>query len=165
MSIDNAKDRTEYKIGRLIYIQKELTWADDKKLVKLYNSVSGIAFRNEEIKLSDLQPLLSKYNLLDAFFGIILSPKITALYLISFKWIDYLFRKKISINKATNTQIGQIFSDFFLLNRKFVNKLNDLLKSLDLIASTHEKTEKKKIVKLSENLSTLKSQEKVSSTG
>lgn len=136
-----------YKIGRISYSQGELTWGQDKALVKLYNSVSNSGFKSAELRLKDLQPLLTKYGLLDKFFGIILKPKFNLVYLLSFKWITYFSQGKIELDAASNSQIGQIFSDFFLLNKKFVNKLTEYMSTLGLIAT---ETEKMRLVKKAE---------------
>ena len=158
-------ENIEYKIGHIIYIQGELTWAQDKALIGIYNSVSNKAFKNEELKLKELQGLLMKYNLLNHFFGIILKPKITLTFILSLKWIKYLFKKQISLNVATNSQIAQIFSDFFLLNKKFVNKLTELTNALGLIATQAQVMKEQKNKQQSEKDSTLKNQAKILSIG
>lgn len=129
----------EYKIGGIRYIQGELTWANDKRLVELYQKVQSGALQNEELKLKDIKNLLVKYNMLDRFLAIILTPKIGIKYLFSMKWIQYHFYKRISLDAATNTQLAQIFDDFFLLNRTFATKLKELGKVLGLIVTEVEK--------------------------
>ena len=133
----------EYKIGGIEFLQSELTWKNDKKLVRLYGKVQSAAFKNEELKLKDLQPMLAKYKLLPRFFAIILQPKLSIRYIISFKWIPYLLGK-VNLDQFTNSEISQIFKDFFLLNQKFAMQLGELANALGLIASEAEnkKTEK-----------------------
>lgn len=128
-------EKFDYKIGGIVFEQTELTWKQDKQLVQLYNKVSSAAFKNEELKLKDLQPLLVRYNLLNHFFGIILRPRFSVRFLISFKWFKYYIFKQLNLDNATNSKIGQIFEDFFLLNQAFGNKLKELGKALGLIAT------------------------------
>jgi len=127
-------ERFDYEIGGIKYEQTELTWKKDKKLIALYNRVHSAAFKKEELRLKDLQPLLVKYNLLNRFFGIILRPKITFKYILLLKFIPY-WMGIINLEDATNTQIAKIFEDFFLLNQKFGIKLKELGNALGLIAS------------------------------
>jgi len=133
-------ERSEYRIGHLTYFQEELTYGQDKKLLKFYNSIRNKSFKNEELKLKDLPEILEKYNLLDSFFGILLKPKWNLVYLLSFKWIRYLLYGQIAIDKAKNTEIGEIFNDFFLWNRKYVTILKEYLNTLGLTAIAMEKT-------------------------
>jgi hypothetical protein len=132
-------EKQSYKIGRITYTLSELTYGQDKALVCLYNSVKNSAFKNEELRLKDLPDLLAKYNLLDKFFGIILNPARNFFFIFSFKWIKYYFRGEICLDRATNTQIGDIFNDFFLLNKKFGNILKEYMNTLGLIANEAEK--------------------------
>lgn len=127
-------EKFNYEIGGLKFEQTELTWANDKKLVSLYNKVHSAAFKKEELRLKDLQPLLIKYNLLNRFFAIILNPKITFKYIALLKFVPYWFGI-ISLEQATNTQIAEIFDNFFLLNQKFAMKLKELGNALGLIAT------------------------------
>lgn len=124
-----------YKIGGIEYEQSELTWKQDKRLVGLYNKIQSAGGQNEELRLKDVQILLAKYNLINRFFGIILRPRISFKYVISFKWIEYYLFKTITLESATNSQIGQIFRDFFLLNQAFAMQLKDWANTLGLIAS------------------------------
>lgn len=158
-------EKQEYKIGHINYSQGELTWAQDKSLLKIYNKVSSLAFRNEEIKIKDIQQLLAKYDLLDHFFAIILKPKINLFYIFSLKWIPYIFKRKISLDQATNTQIGQIFSDFFLTNKHILTKLTESLKVLGLVANQAEIMKKEKNAKPFAKPSTSPSQAKTSRAG
>ena len=131
-------EKFNYKIGGISYLQTELTWKNDKKLIALYGRVHSVAFKQEELRLKDLQPLLAKYNLLNHFFGIILRPQLSFRYIVSFKWASYRLGK-ISLDHATNSEIGQIFQDFFLLNRAFGTKLKEWANALGLIATEAEK--------------------------
>jgi len=127
-------EKMNYEIAGVKYEQTELTWQKDKKLIQLYNQIQSTAFKNEELRLKDLQPLLLKYNLLNRFFAIILKPKFGFKYLFSGKWISRL-TGSLNLDHATNSQIGQIFQDFFLLNQQFATKLKELGTALGLIAT------------------------------
>jgi len=133
-----------YKIGWIKYAQTELTWGQSKTIVRMYNSISDPAFKSEEIKLRDLKSLLTKYNLLDQFFAIILRPRWNVLFILSLKWIGYLFFKKISLNKAANSQVGKIFSDFFLMNQNLIQKFKEYGNALGMIAQVAETMKKEK---------------------
>lgn len=137
-------EKEEYKISGLTYYQTELTWKKDKQLIKLYNAVRKAASKTEELILSDLQPLLAKHNLLNKFFGIILRPKFTFRFVFSTRIFKYYIGGVINIDHATNTQIGKIFGDFFLLNKTYATKLNELMKALGLIATEAQKETKTK---------------------
>ena len=133
-----------YKIGWIKYIQSELTWGQSKKLIQMYNSITDSAFKSEEIKLMELRALLTKYNLLDRFFAVILRPRWSVFYILSLKWIPYLFFKKVSLNKAANSQVGQIFSDFFLMNQNLIQKFSEYGNALGMIAQVADQMKKEK---------------------
>ncbi len=133
-----------YKIGWVKYAQTELTWGQSKTLIRIYNSISDPAFKSEEIKLMDLKALLTKHNLLDRFFAVILRPCWSIFFILSLKWISYFFLKRISLNKAANSQVGQVFSDFFLMNQTLIQKLKEYGNALGMIAQVAEIMKKEK---------------------
>jgi len=133
-----------YKIGWLKYAQTELTWGQSKALIRMYNSISDPVFKSEEIKISELRALLTKYNLLDRFFALILRPRWNIYFVLSLKWIGYFFFKRISLNKAANSQLGRIFSDFFLMNQNLIQKFEEFGNALGIIAQVAETMRKEK---------------------
>lgn len=133
-----------YKIGRVTYSQEELTWGQDKKIVALYNKAMSKLSGNDNITLAAIPELLIKYDLIGEFFGIFLQPyKNMAWYMdrlkFYFKWILGRRRgtwKQLNMDAAGNKQIEQMFDDFFLLNRKLIEKLSSLGNGLSMIAKT-----------------------------
>ena len=102
-----------YEIRGIKYEQTELTWKKDQQVIALYNELTTGPFKDEEIRLNQLQPLLVKSGLLNKFYGVILDPVINIKFIISFKWVNYLIKGTINIDHAPNSTIGKIFNDFF----------------------------------------------------
>lgn len=127
-------DIFEYKVGRIKYIQQELTWGQDKKLIAMYQKMATPELKAEEFRMRDIPRILAKYNLVEKFMGIILSPVWTIRYLLSFKWVRYYLFKEIGIDSAANSVNRKIFEDFFLLNKDLVTKLTEFENVLALIA-------------------------------
>ena len=98
----------------------------------------------------ELRSLLTKYNLLDRFFAIILRPRWNVLFILSLKWIGYFFFKRISLDKAANSQVGQVFSDFFLMNQNLIQKFKEYGNALGMIAQVVETMKKEKSAGLKE---------------
>ena len=121
-----------YKIGRITYTQSELTLKKDFKLIEMYNSLISGPLKDQELRLKDLQVLLTRQNRLNYFFGIILKPKIDAAYIISFKWIGYA-RGMVAIGEISNSLLVKIFDDFFLFNKALITKLSELGNILELM--------------------------------
>jgi len=136
-------EKIKYKVGLITYSQGELELGQDIALVNLYNMIKDKSVSFGEMRIKDLPDLLAKHNLLNKFFGIILRPRWDIIYILSFKWVRYLLKNEIFLKRASNTQIGEVFNDFFLLNKKYVNILKEYLNTLGLIAA---ETEKMKIV-------------------
>lgn len=130
-----------YKIGSLKFQQKELTWGNDKKLLKIYSDLSAKnPFKDEELKLADIPVLIEKYNLVERFMGLILVPKFNLSLLFNpLTLISYYFSGKVYMDKAANSMLKQIWSDFFFLNRDVVNKLMELSGALDLMTRMTQK--------------------------
>ena len=114
----------EYKIGRITYFQTELNWKNDRKIFNLFRKF-GVLPDDTEVSAANLQEVLTKGDILGEFLGIILRPKKSLFYFLqSLKiWIlRHIFRRPIPspfvvADLAPNSLIGQIFNDFFLLNR------------------------------------------------
>ena len=129
-----------YKFGLIAYEQKELTWKQDKQIIEMINKLTRNALANgDNLQIGEIANLVLNNNLTDVFFGMILRPKITAVYILSFKWIRLLVTRRISVDQAPNSTIKKIFDDFFLLNKPLVNKLKQWLNSLDLVGTMAQK--------------------------
>ena len=115
----------QYKIGRITYTQSELTLKKDYQLIKMYNDLMGGPAKDEEIRLKDLQVLLTRHKKLNSFLGIILKPKFDIYFILSFKWIGYA-RGRIDIRHIPNSMLGKLFDDFFLFNKALMTKLTGL---------------------------------------
>jgi len=130
-----------YKIGRLKFQQKELTWGNDKKILKIYSDLSAKnPFKDEELKLADIPILIEKYNLMEKFMALVLVPKFSPMFLFlpSILW-DYYVMKRIYVDKAPNSTLKQIWKDFFFLNKDVVNKWMEFGGVLDLVTSINQK--------------------------
>lgn len=138
-------EKLKYKIGLLTYFQEELTFGQDARLINLYARMKNKSGELSQLRIKDLPEFLIKNNLMEKFFGIILKPKWNVFYLFSFAWFKYLLKGEIHLPGATNTQIGEIFEDFFLLNRKYVTILKGYLNSMGLIAAKMEETKMEKV--------------------
>jgi hypothetical protein len=123
----------KYKIGRLTYIQSELTLKKDYQLIELYNQLMKGPLKDEEIRLKDLQIMLTRHNRLEQFFKIILKPKYDFNYLFSFRWILYALGR-VNIANIPNSLLRKIFEDFFLFNKPLITKLTGLGNILELMA-------------------------------
>jgi hypothetical protein len=126
-----------YKIGNLTYYQTELTWEQDKKLIDLAKKAQVKLTANDKLTIGEIPGILSKHDLLSAFLSHVLKPKRG----ISYLW-DRIKRalrgnfERVSVNKATNTQIEKIFQDFFLLNRMLIERLSGVGELFSQIAGT-----------------------------
>ena len=126
-------DIEKYKIGRLIYTQSELTLKKDYQLIELYNQLMEGPLKDEEIRLRDLQAMLTRHNRLEQFFKIILSPKYDFNYIFSFRWIGYAMGR-VNIANIPNSLLTKVFEDFFLFNKPLITKLTGLGNILELMA-------------------------------
>ena len=123
-----------YQDGRTTYYQEELTYGQDKQLIKIYKFLKKRASKDEELQVRELQNLLVKHNLLDRFFGIVLKPVWDTWYVISFKWLSLFLTRRIAPKKLGNSQIRKFFEDFFLLNQTLVMLLSEYATALGWIA-------------------------------
>jgi len=135
---------TEYKIGKLTWTQSELTWGQDKKLMKKVAKLAKVLDGNEEIKFSELKKFLFKHDLMDVFWGLVLRPKYTLVYfiwrlitiLLFMVTLGFYSFKHTNIDLADGTTLDNMFDDFFLSNQKFMTKLSLYAGPLGLIAQT-----------------------------
>jgi len=133
---------TEYNIGSVKFIHDELTWAQDKALTRLVLKLSNLAGGDESLSMKDLPPILAKHDLLGEFWGIILHRKFNPGWILELPWrIWRLISLKqswnfVNLDPVTNTQLGEMFNDFFLINRPFMKKLSTFGNALGLIAQT-----------------------------
>lgn len=130
-------DKEQYKIGHLTYTQSELTLKKDYQLIELYNKLIEGPLKDEEIKLRDLQIMLTRHNRLEQFFRVILRPKYDIIYLLSFKWIAYA-RGRVNIANIPNSMLAKVFEDFFLFNKALITKLTGLGNILELMQTPTE---------------------------
>lgn len=124
----------QYKIGKITYYQDELNWQQDKQLTKLFKTaLDGMA--NENLTIDNALEMLLKYDLLDAFFSIILKPKKNIWYYLNIcknvarfpftgKW------QNVPFHTLKNSELRRIIDDFFLLNNWLVNQLSALAESI-----------------------------------
>ena len=142
---------------RLPYRIKELTWGQDKALTRLVVKLSAKAGESE-ITLKDLPKLLVRHDLLAEFFGIILTPQYwnPGFYLTRvkafFKWLaGRQSLRAVNVDHITNSEIEELFEDFFLRNKTFLTKLGNFGNALGLIAKTlmEEKKESVPAMKVS----------------
>jgi hypothetical protein len=139
----------EYKIGGITYVQTELTWGQDKAILKLLNRASGKFDGKEQLNVSakNAFELLSKYDLLGEFWGIVLQPKKSLPYYLHrgkfyLLWIFRIRRgspRQVDLSAASNSLIKEMFEDFFLLNKMLMKKLAGLNDVLNWIMNTMEK--------------------------
>jgi hypothetical protein len=128
-----------YKIGRIGFIHRELTWAQDKKLTGMIVKLSGKA-GGDQITLKHLPNILLKYDLMGEFWGIVLQRKINLWYFLElprrFLRIFSLKRsfKFVDLGGISNSGLGEMFTDFFSLNKAFMKKLSTYGNALGLIA-------------------------------
>lgn len=132
-------DMVTYKIGKLTFTQNELTWKQDKQLLKLANSFAGIADSNENIVIPRVFETLQKYDMLGVMLGIILQPKWDWRYCLYFAWqlLKLPFTRRIqwvNVDELSNTEIKEIKEDFFLFNKSVMKKLSDVSNALGWIA-------------------------------
>lgn len=132
-------DLVTYKIGKLTFTHNELTWRQDKQLLKLLNRFVNVADGDENILTPKLFELLQKYDLLDVLLGHILQPKWDVHYILYFtgQVLKFPFTWRISwvnVDDLSNSEIREIKDDFFLLNRSVMKKLNDVGSALGWIA-------------------------------
>jgi hypothetical protein len=147
-------EKSEYRIGKITYYQTELTWGQDKRIMELLNRASGKFNGSDQLKVSAKTAfeLLSKYDLLGEFWGIVLIPdKPLPYYFHRCKFLlGRLLKNKrgslreIDLSDAPNSLIKEMFDDFFLLNKLLMKKLSGLNSVLDLIAKTMETKENSK---------------------
>jgi hypothetical protein len=129
-----------YKIGKITYYQTELTWEQDKKLIGLAKQAQVKLSANDNLTIGELPGILQKHDLLAAFLTHVLKPRFGLWFM-----LDRIKRAlkgdfgRVSVNKATNTQIEKIFNDFFLLNRKLIEKLSGFGELFTQIAETEKK--------------------------
>jgi len=124
-----------YKIGRMIFTQRELTWGQDKALIELFKGAYD-RFRDDdniEFRVKEFFNLLLEKDLIRDFFKIILIPRRNLRY-----WLSRLRRREVSLKaeNLSNSQMEEIIVDFFFLNQKLMTKLSTLGGSLSLIAQT-----------------------------
>ena len=132
-------DLVTYKIGKLTFTQNELTWRQDKQLLKMLNQFVGVADAGENVLIPRMFETLQKYDMLGVMLGIILQPKWDWRYCVyvagqvlkyPFKWrIDW-----VNVDELSNSEIAEIKDDFFLLNKSVMKKLNDIGSALGWIA-------------------------------
>lgn len=133
-----------YKIGRVTYTQTELTWGQDKQIIALFAGAMGVIPDEEDLSLENLKTVLLRYDLMAEFMGIILKPKWDFAYLwnrtvMAIKIVTGKKRgslRQVDMTPAHNSEIGQIFEDFFLSNKQLVKKLSELDTALGLMVRT-----------------------------
>ncbi len=133
-------DHKEYRIGKVPFLHTELTWAQDKALTRLILKISNLAGRDNAISMKDLPRLLARHDLLGEFWGIILRRKFNLGWILELPhriWRLVSFKQSwnfVNLDPVTNTQLGEMFDDFFLINRPFMKKLSSFGNALGLIA-------------------------------
>ena len=131
-----------YRIGKISFLHSELTWAQDKALVQLIMKISRIAGEDEALSMKDLPRVLAKHDLLGEFWGIVLQRKVNFWFYVENLrriWRVLTFKQSwrfVNLDPVTNTQLGDMFDDFFLINKAFMKKLSTFGNALGLIAQT-----------------------------
>jgi len=128
-----------YKIGRMTFIQQELTWKQDKMLVKFLGKLVPQTDPEQNIpeKAGQWHDLLTRHNGLETFWGMVLIPRKNLAYLF---WrlgftILWLLRlrggpyRQVPMAKVTNSQQKQMFEDFFFFNKPVLSGLNEFVKA------------------------------------
>ena len=132
--------KKEYRIGRRTYYQKELTWGQDEKLIKLIEVLTGTG-GDEDLNIANLHNILLKYKMVDHFFYIVLWPKKNLNFFLWRIW-DFIKwtigRRKghfniVDLKHASNSAVDSMFSDFFLLNQALIERLGNFGQVVQLI--------------------------------
>jgi len=146
-------EEIKYTINRVEYEHRELTWGQDKKLIAMIKKVSGKVDGKETIAFNakKLKGLVSKYDLLGDFWGLILHPRRDFWYwaqqgvklLQPWRWRPGLWRW-VNMAGVSNSMLEEMFDDFFLINKSLMKRLSGLSEVLSLIvtAAQNGKTEK-----------------------
>ena len=139
------ENKFEYRLGLFTFTQSELTWGQDKEIMRLFDKLRRRLGLGEELKIDRLFELLMKYDLLQEFSRIILRPKRSILRYLLFAWNIIRMRKynHVPIDSATNSQLKKIKDDFFFLNSELINTLNSMQSVFSLIAQTLQKENEK----------------------
>lgn len=128
----------EYKIGHITYTHEELTWGQDKAILRLFHRAKRKANPDDNIDLNRIFELFARYDLLGIFLGIVLRVKNPLLGVL--RGLTNLIRLRpyhfVDANKMHHSDLVQVQQDFFLLNSNAAHLLNALWNGLGLIAQT-----------------------------
>lgn len=116
-----------YKIGFHNWYQSELTWKQDKQLIKLFKRLALTARPDDDFRVESAIKLFEKYDLLQIFYSTILRR------VRDWRFWLFLGLYRPNVNALSNSEIDLINTDFFLLNQKLQKKLQALDNSLGLI--------------------------------
>lgn len=137
----------QYNIGKVTYYQDELNWQQDKQLTKLFKTALN-SMENDTLTIDNALEILLKYDLLDAFFTIILKPKKDFWYYLNIckNVALFPFRKRwqnVPFETLKNSELRQIINDFFLLNNWLSKQLSAFAESIiSMSANLSEKAAK-----------------------